>query len=161
MQNVDGITPSSCLRVQNVDGTHSLHTASRAKTTKTEAELRKADQKQHAFRYVGSALSAGQPFTFIYRGTAKRQCCQDFQMLLGDFYDMTRFPVRGGRQVIAGRHMAVSHCSCNCLRSTVHTHHCAHVISCRDSCPHAGPCSVSDRSSEMVHQAYISEDRGA
>ena len=118
VQNVDGIYPSSYLRVQNVDGTHLLHTGSRPKTTKTEDELLKADQKQHAFRYVGSALSAGQPFTFLYRGSTKAQCSKDFQMLLGDFYDMTRFPVRGGRQVIAGRYTAVSNDVCNCLRST-------------------------------------------
>lgn len=90
------------LQQQIVDGTQMSKTAAHVKTPKTEAELLRSDQKQHAFRYVGSSLSAGHPFTFLYRTSPKAQCLRDFQTLFGNSYDMTSFPVKGGRQVIAG-----------------------------------------------------------
>ncbi len=66
----------------------------------TEHDLREADQAEHAFRSVGRLLCAGQPFAFL--ASPKKECLKDFQILLGQFYDMSRFPVRGGRLVIAG-----------------------------------------------------------
>ncbi len=88
--------------LQIMDGTQMSKTAACVKTPKTEAELLRSDQNQHAFRYVGSSLSAGHPFTFLYRKSPKAQCLRDFQTLFGNSYDMSSFPVKGGRQVIAG-----------------------------------------------------------
>ncbi|KAL0021047.1 hypothetical protein WJX79_001102 [Trebouxia sp. C0005] len=85
-----------------VDGMQVSKTAACVKTPKTEAELLRSDQKQHGFRYVGSSLSAGHPLTFLYRKSPKAQCLRDFQTLFGKWYDMSSFPVRGGRQVVAG-----------------------------------------------------------
>lgn len=89
--------------LQIVGGMQNSKTAACVKTPKTEAELRRSDQRQHAFRYVGSSLSAGHPFTFRYRTSPKAQCLKDFQTLFGNSYDMSSFPVKGGRQVIAGQ----------------------------------------------------------
>ena len=96
------------------DGTRISKTAACVKTPRTEAEMLRSDQKQHAFRYVGSSLSAGHPFTFLYRTSPKAQCLRDFQTLFGNSYDMSSFPVKAGRQVIAGRclylYLAVPDC---------------------------------------------------
>ncbi|DBA69837.1 TPA: hypothetical protein ACH3X2_012552 [Trebouxia sp. C0005] len=90
------------LQQKIVDGMQVSKTAACVKTPKTEAELLRSDQKQHGFRYVGSSLSAGHPLTFLYRKSPKAQCLRDFQTLFGKWYDMSSFPVRGGRQVVAG-----------------------------------------------------------
>lgn len=75
--------------------------ASKTVPTKTEQQLWAADLAEHGFRSVGRLLAAGHAFTFL-DNTPKRQCLKDFQKLLGHYFDMSTFPVKGGRQVIAG-----------------------------------------------------------
>lgn len=84
--------------------------ASKTVPTKTEQQLWAADLAEHGFRSVGRLLAAGHAFTFL-DNTPKRQCLKDFQKLLGHYFDMSTFPVKGGRQVIAGEDTL--HGSCN------------------------------------------------
>ncbi len=60
-----------------------------------------ADQAEHAFRAMGRLLSAAQPFSFLDK-TPKLECLRDFQLLLGGLCDVSKLPVKGGRQAIAG-----------------------------------------------------------
>ena len=65
-------------------------------------DLWTADDAEHSYRSVRRLLCAGTCFNVV-PGSTKAQCLKDFETLLGCFWNVTEFPLKGGRQFISGK----------------------------------------------------------
>ena len=81
--------------------------------------LWEADNNENAHRAVGRLLCAGTDY--IYHEGPKMDNLKEFQLLFGGYYDISTFPVKGGRRlVIAGQCWQVADTAAGVLYTLVH-----------------------------------------
>lgn len=84
----------------------------------TEQDLWEADMREHSYRAVPRLLCAGSSFNAV-QDSPKEDCFKDIERLLGPYWNLAPFPVKGGRSFIAGKIWFIT--SAGNLLISVHT----------------------------------------